>query len=83
MILEVEVKKKEECPINIKCIKKEGKKWCDVGKRKKEKKKEKKTYLGTVYYTPIFAIVAGAVSKGNIAVLKTVMGRVREIYPFD
>lgn len=79
MILEVEEKKnKEECPINIKCHKKEGKKWYDV-----EKIKEKKTYLGTVYYAPIFAIVAGAVSKGNIAVLKTVMGRVRDIYPFD
>lgn len=53
--------------------------------RKKRKKREKrnKTYLGTVYYAPIFAIVAGAVSKGNIAVLKTVMGRVGEIYPFD
>lgn len=55
---------------------------------KKRKGREKgkgkgKTYLGTVDYAPIFAIVAGAVSKGNIAVLRTVMGRVRDIYPFD
>lgn len=81
-------KNKEECPINIKvCKKKSCKKWCDVEKwrkkRRKKKRVRKKTYLGTVYYAPIFAIVAGAVSKGNIAVLKTVMGRVREIYPFD
>lgn len=57
--------------------------WKNEKEKEREKGKGKKTYLGTVYYAPIFAIVAGAVSKGNIAVLKTVMGRVREIYPFD